>query len=100
MYEGDDILVGFNYKAGTTNADYYYGIDNFGNITYIYDSNGNIVVTYKYDAWGKTISTTGSLASTIGAINTYRYKSYYFDSDTEMTRISTKIQSISNGLQT
>ena len=83
LYDGDT-LVGFNYKAGTTNADYYYGIDNFGNINYIYDANGNIVVTYKYDAWGKAISITGSLASTIGAINPYRYKSYYFDSEIQM----------------
>ena len=83
LYDGDT-LVGFNYKAGTTNADYYYGIDNFGNINYIYDANGNIVVTYRYDAWGNAISTTGSLASTIGTINPYRYKSYYFDSEINM----------------
>ena len=73
--------VVFDHNNGSANADYYYGIDNFGNIIYIYDANGNIVVTYKYDAWGKAISTTGSLASTIGTINPYRYKSYYYDED-------------------
>ena len=75
-------LVGFNYDNGSTNANYYYGIDNFGNINYIYDASGNIVVTYRYDAWGKHISTTGTLASTIGAANPYRYKSYYYDTET------------------
>ena len=74
--------MGFNYDNGSTNANYYYGIDNFGNINYIYDANGNIVVTYRYDAWGKPISTTGTLVSTVGAANPYRYKSYYYDTET------------------
>ena len=82
MYDAGT-LVGFNYDNGSTNANYYYGIDNFGNINYIYDASGNIVVTYRYDAWGKPISTTGTLASTVGAANPYRYKSYYYDTETE-----------------
>ena len=82
LYDNSGTLIGFNYNNGTTSADYYYGIDNFGNINYIYDNNGNIVTTYRYDAWGKAISTTGTLAGTIGAINPYRYKSYYYDTDT------------------
>ena len=77
-----NIEIGFNYNNGTTSADYYYGIDNWGNINYIYDSTGAVVVTYKYDAWGNAISTTGTLAGTIGAINPYRYKSYYYDAET------------------
>ena len=66
LYDDSDVLIGFNYNNGTTSADYYYGIDNFGNINYIYDNNGNIVTTYRYDAWGKAISVTGTLAGTIG----------------------------------
>ena len=84
IYDDSNTLIGFNYDNGSSSADYYYGIDNFENINYIYDSNGNVVVTYKYDAWGKAISTAGSLASTIGTINPYRYKSYYFDSEIQM----------------
>ena len=82
LYDNSGTLIGFNYNNGTTSADYYYGIDNWGNINYIYDSTGAVVVTYKYDAWGKAISTTGTLAGTIGAINPYRYKSYYYDAET------------------
>ena len=82
LYDDSGVLIGFNYNNGTTSADYYYGIDNWGNINYIYDSTGAVVVTYKYDAWGNAISTTGTLAGTIGAINPYRYKSYYYDAET------------------
>ena len=82
LYDESNNLIGFNYKAGSTNADYYYGIDNWGNINYIYDNNGNIVTTYRYDAWGKAISVTGTLAGTVGAANPYRYKSYYYDAET------------------
>ena len=54
----DGTLVGFNYDNGTSNADYYYGIDIWGNINYIYNSTGTVVVKYEYDAWGKILSTT------------------------------------------
>ena len=84
IYDDSNTLIGFNYDNGSSSADYYYGIDSFGNINYIYDANGSVVTTYRYDAWGKAISTTGSLASTIGSINPYRYKSYYYDQEISM----------------
>ena len=34
-----------------------------------------------YDAWGKVISTTGTLASTVGAKNPFRYRGYYYDTE-------------------
>lgn len=33
-----------------------------GDITHIEDVNGNVLATYEYDAWGKIISSSGSLA--------------------------------------
>ena len=78
-YDGEE-LIGFNYNGN----DYYYGKTNNGEIRFIYDSNGNIVTTYHYDAWGTPISTTGTLASTVGTINPFRYKSYYYDSETRL----------------
>ena len=49
---------------------------------YGYDASGNLVVSYTYDTWGKLISTTGSLASTIGVKNPYRYRGYRYDTET------------------
>ena len=40
------------------------------------------MVKYVYDAWGKILSTTGSLASTLGAIQPFRYRSYVYDQET------------------
>ena len=52
-----------------------------GDIVGILDSNGNLVVEYKYDAWGKPLSTTGSLADTLGVRNPFRYRSYVYDEE-------------------
>ena len=49
-----------------------------------YDTNGNVVVEYTYDSWGKLISITGSLASTIGVKNPFRYRGYYYDTETSL----------------
>ena len=48
------------------------------------DENGTEVVRYEYDAWGNPISTTGTLASTIGKRNPFRYRGYYWDEETGM----------------
>ena len=48
------------------------------------DKTGKRVVSYKYDSWGKTISTTGTLAATIGKKNPFRYRGYYFDAESGM----------------
>ena len=39
----------------------------------IVDAVGNPVVEYRYDAWGKSISTAGSKADTLGKLNPFRY---------------------------
>ena len=44
-----------------------------GDVEGLVDTSGNVVVEYKYDAWGKLQGTTGSLASTIGQFNPLRY---------------------------
>ena len=40
------------------------------------------MVEYTYDAWGKLLSTTGTLATSLGKDNPLRYRGYYYDSDT------------------
>ena len=55
-----------------------------GDIVGILDNNGNLVVEYKHDAWGKLLSTTGSLADTLGVRNPFRYRSYVYDEETEL----------------
>ena len=41
-----------------------------------------MVVEYTYSPWGEVLSTTGDEADTIGAINPFRYRGYYYDEET------------------
>ena len=54
------------------------------------DGSGTRVVEYTYDAWGKLISTSGSLASTLGADNPFRYRGYYYDTETGLYYLMTR----------
>lgn len=77
-------LLGFSYAGNN----YYYRKDVQGNIIAILDSAGNIVVQYEYDAWGNhTVS--GSNAA-LGNINPFRYRSYYFDTETNLYFLQTR----------
>ena len=46
------------------------------------DSNGKKGVEYKYDAWGRMLSKTGTMASTLGTLNPFRYRGYVYDEET------------------
>lgn len=48
----------------------------------IVDASGNLVVEYKYDAWGSPISISGSLKTTLGELNPFRYRGYVYDEET------------------
>ncbi len=88
FYVGDTLVsqktgnetINFAYN-GTS---YFYLTNIQGDIIGIYDSNGNVVVEYTYDSWGKLISITGSLADTIGIKNPLRYRGYYYDTETAL----------------
>ena len=45
-YDESEELIGFHYNG----HDYFYGKDCTGIIRYIYGENGDIIVTYHYDA--------------------------------------------------
>ena len=53
-----------------------------GDIVAILDSNKNVVVSYVYDAWGRPISKTGSMAGTLGTVQPFRYRGYVYDEET------------------
>ena len=55
-----------------------------GDIVGIVDGNGNLVVEYRYDAWGKLISITGTLKTSLGELNPFRYRGYVYDEETEL----------------
>ena len=79
-YDENDQLIGFEYDG----FKYFYIRDILGNINYIMDSTGEVVVSYIYDAWGNIINShvMGSYGSTIRSVNSFHYKGYYLDSET------------------
>ena len=81
LYDENQQLYGFIYN---NNEKYFYIRDFVQNILGIVDTNGSLVVKYRYTAYGKITSITGSLANTIGAYNPFRYKGYYYDTETKM----------------
>ena len=42
---------------------------------------GQTVVSYEYDPCGNILAVTGSLASTLGVANPFRYRGYYYDTE-------------------
>ena len=60
---------------------YYYITNLQGDVIAIVDQ-GTVVVEYRYDAWGKLLSVTGSEAQMIGVLNPLRYRGYVYDHET------------------
>lgn len=69
-------VCGFQYS----NNNYYFMRNMQGDITAIYDTDGNIMAEYVYDAWGNHTITTD--IGGIGTLNPFRYRGYYFDTET------------------
>ena len=82
LYDGDGAAYGMLVKNGTTETYYYYIYNLQGDVIGILDSDGNIVVSYSYNAWGEIESVSGTLAETIGQKNPLRYRGYYYDGET------------------
>ena len=85
-YNTDGDVIGLNYNG----TDYYYGRNMQGDILYIYNTSGEAVTTYAYDAWGSVVSQTGTLSSTVGEANPFRYRGYYLDSETGFCYVSSR----------
>ena len=90
-----DNLIGFKY-----NNKLYYCSKNLQNdIIGILDSNYNLIVNYKYDSWGNIISITDSNGTPImdsnhiGIINPFRYRSYYYDTETNLYYLNSRYYS-------
>ncbi len=78
LYDSSGIITGFIYN----NNPFYFQKNLQGDIVRILNPAGAVVTEYTYDAWGNVLSVTGSLATTIGQINPFRYRGYYYDTET------------------
>lgn len=86
IYDDSANILGFKYNG----LQYYYQKNYQNDIIGIYDSDYNLVVTYKYDAWGKVISVNDTTENNIGTINPFRYRSYYYDEETKLYYLNSR----------
>ena len=93
QYVADRIVAKKAYNSITISLLYSYNVnevyfdgiqlfkEEFGH-SYVYDSSGTQVVAYTYDAWGNPLTTTGTMADTLGKLNPFRYRGYVYDTET------------------
>ena len=62
---------GYSGGSGAWSTHFYYHTDGNGNITYLESTNQLLAASYRYDPFGNTFATSGTMA----AANTYRFSS-------------------------
>ena len=67
------------------------GTNSLGDVNALYNANGDLLVKYEYDAWGKVIAETDAngnaltgSAKTWSERNPFRYRGYYYDAETQL----------------
>jgi len=75
-YDVNNTLISMCYNG----IEYYYLSDTQGNIIGLMDQSGDIVVEYRYDAWGNIIKQSSSITG-LDEINPYRYRGYRYDEE-------------------
>lgn len=73
---------------------YFYVKDLLGVIHKIVDVNGNTVVQYLYNEWGKLVNSyNGSVNAFVAQHNPFIYKSYYYDKETKLYYLNSRFYS-------
>ena len=80
FYDESGSPYAFSYKSSATATPvmYYYVTNLQGDVVNILNASGSTVASYSYNAWGKVLTATGTMA----AVNPLRYRGYYYDTDT------------------
>ena len=92
FYGSDGSVCGILYN----DIRYYFNKNLQGDVISILNMAGNTVAKYTYDAWGKLLSVTDAQgnsitdSSHIALINPYRYRGYYFDSESNFYYLQTR----------
>ena len=77
--------------ADSSNKFYYYIYNLQGDVIALADaSTGKLAVTYTYDAWGKLVKLEDTTANSVGTLNPFRYRGYYYDTETSLYYLQTR----------
>jgi RHS repeat-associated protein len=70
---------------------YFYRKDSQQNIVAILDNTGKAVVRYTYDSWGNhDITVLDSSCEQLANLNPFRYRGYYYDTETDLYFLKTR----------
>ena len=78
LYDNRDEVCGIVFNG----ASYYFLKNLQGDVISILDSGRNRVAEYLYDAWGVCTVVNDETEEGIAEVNPFRYRSYYYDSET------------------
>lgn len=101
--DGSDSSFHFTYDATGPMSMTFYGTEYFylknaqGDVVGLVDSSGTQVVAYTYDAWGNILSTTGSMAGSLGYTNPFRYRGYFYDTETGLYYLDSRYYNPQSG---
>jgi RHS repeat-associated protein len=75
-------IIGMARTVGSTTNAYYFQRNLLGDVVAIYDTSGNMVAKYLYDAWGNCTISSETTNTVVANANPIRYRGYYYDDDT------------------
>ncbi len=88
LYDAEGAPVGMMYRNDSYPSDtfdtFWFEKNLQGDIVAVYDEDGTKLISYTYDAWGNFTTTyhNGCTASHIANLNPFRYRGYYYDTET------------------
>ena len=84
--------------ADSSNHIYYYLYNLQGDVIALADGQtGKLAATYTYDAWGKLVKLEDSTANSVGTLNPFRYKGYYYDTETGLYYLNSRYYDAETG---
>ena len=89
FYDTQDRVAVVDYNGES----YRYMYNLHGDVVALTDENGNIVVEYLYDAFGKPMKKSRSMAETLGTLQPFRYRGYAWDNETGLYYVQTRYYS-------
>ena len=79
-YNSGREMVGYTYKTANAETECILVKNLQGDVEKVIATDGTVLASYTYDAWGKVLTSTGSLANA----NPIRYRGYYYDTETNL----------------
>ena len=89
----DSGVVGMAYTKNNVTSAYYFQKNLMGDVVAIYDTNGAKIASYNYDAWGNCTIASNTTNYTIAHANPFRYRGYYYDTDTGLYYLNARYYS-------